>query len=147
MPTWLSVLLPLATLLVGAGGVLAWVRYFRSEAPTADASVVDTLASAKLKEAQATEVIAEAFTNTLASVRQLAEDRANEIRDLRIGKEESDKRIDELEADVTLLKGALDDLRHHLSPRGEHGEWDEKAHQAALLTDPDFPVWPSPPAP
>lgn len=145
MPTWLTVALPIATLLLGSGGVLAWFKYVRTEAPTADAGVVDTLASAKLKDAQATETIAKAFTDTLASVRQLAEDRAAEIRDLREENEASDKRIDELEIDVRNLRADLEDLRHHMSPRGEHGTWDAASLKAARETDPDFPTWPPPP--
>lgn len=145
-PAW-AALTAVLGLVLGSGGVLAWLRYFRTETRTADAGVVDTLASAKLKDAQATETIAKAFTDTLASVRQLAEDRAAEIRELRLDNETSDKRIDELEADVSMLKGALADLRHHLSPRGEHGVWDEQAHAAARLSDPSFPVWPAPPGP
>src|SRR3546814_797808 len=145
-PAW-AALTAVLGLVLGSGGVLAWLRYFRTETRTADAGVVDTLASARLKDAQATETIAKAFTDTLASVRQLAEDRAAEIRELRLDNETSDKRIDELEADVSMLKGALADLRHHLSPRGEHGVWAEQAHAAARLSAPSFPVWPAPPGP
>ena len=147
MPTWLSIALPIVTLVLGTGGALAWVRYFRSEAPAADAGVIDTLASAKLKEAQATEVIAEAFTNTLGQVRQLAEDRAKENLALREDLGEAQKRISGLEVEVGDVRRLLEDLRHFLSPRGDHGDWDERAHATARLHDPSFPLWPPPPAP
>lgn len=133
--------------LVGAGGILAWIKFFRSEVRTADAGVIDTLASAKLKDAQASEVIAEAFTNTLSAVRGLAEDRAKENVELRTDLSRAEKKIEGLEADVSILKGALADLRHFLSPRGDHGEWDQQAHAAAIRSDPSFPLWPPPPSP
>lgn len=145
-PLWTTVV-ALASLLVGGGGVLAWVKFFRTETHVADAGIVDTIASAKLKEAQATEVIAEAFTNTLASVRQLAEDRAKENAALRVDVGEAQKEIAGLKADVARLAALLNELRHFLSDRGEHGEWDERALDTARQQDPDFPAWPpAPPA-
>ncbi len=107
-PLWLT-LTSLLSILLGAGGVLAWVKFFRSEAHVADAGIVDTIASAKLKEAQATEVIAEAFTNTLSSVRQLAEDRAKENTALRIDLSEAQKEIVGLKTDVDGLRRQLDE--------------------------------------
>ncbi len=146
-PLWLT-LTSLLSILLGAGGVLAWVKFFRSEAHVADAGIVDTIASAKLKEAQATEVIAEAFTNTLSSVRQLAEDRAKENTALRIDLSEAQKEIVGLKTDVDGLRRQLGDVLHFLSDRGEHGEWDEQALDAARQHAPAFPAWPpAPPGP
>lgn len=147
MPVWLTITLPIATLALGTGGALAWVRYFRTEVAAADATTLDTLASAKLKDAQATEVIAQAFTETLGQVRQLAEDRAKENLALREDVAEAQKKIAGLELDVSSLRRALEELRHFMSDRGEHGEWDERAHAAARHHDPKFPLWPPPPGP
>lgn len=143
-PAWAAATAVLG-LVLGSGGVLAWLKFFRTETRTADAGVIDTLASAKLKDAQATEVIAQAFTETLGQVRQLAEDRAKENVSLRVDLGEAEKKIDGLELDVSMLKRALEDLRHYLSPRGEHGSWDAAALGAARQADPEFPAWP--PAP
>lgn len=143
-PAWAAAT-AVAGLVLGSGGVLAWLKFFRTETRTADAGVIDTLASAKLKDAQATEVIAQAFTETLASVRQLAEDRAKENAELRHDLAEAEKKIDGLELDMSMLKRSLADLRHYLSPRGEHGEWDERTLAVAREADPEHPAWP--PAP
>ena len=143
-PAWAAVTAVLG-LVVGSGGVLAWLKFFRSEVKTADAGVIDTLASAKLKDAQASEVIAEAFTNTLSAVRGLAEDRAKENVELREDLGAAQKEIVGLKVDVAALRDRLETVLHYLSPRGEHGEWDEKTLELARETDPEHPAWPPPP--
>lgn len=122
--------------LFGSGGVLAFVKFFRTEAPQGDASTANTLADAKLKEAQATQTIAEAFTSTLGQVRQLAEDRAKENAALKSDLSTAEGRIDDLEERVEAIE-------HFYSPRGAHGSWDEATQREVRKDNPEWPEWPS----
>lgn len=144
MPIWATAVLSFATLLLGGGGILAWLRYFRTEEKQGEADVISTMADARLKEAQATETIAEAFTNTLAQVRQLAEDRKDENDRLRGDLEETRDTVDTHEGRIKRLAESLATLWHYFSERGEHGRWDQDTVARVRIDDPD---WPPPPMP
>lgn len=141
MPVWLQIATAISTIVFGsvAVGILAWVKFFRTEAPLSDAQVREIEANVKVKEAQAAETVGTVLQNALSTVSDLAERRRLEITALEV-------RVDGHEELIHELKDDQRDRTHYYSPRGSHGQWDlDRVTEAAADGRPIPPPPPYPP--
>lgn len=143
-PEAVTSLIALGTFIMGGGGVIAYLKFYKNEVPQSEATVESTKAQAQLTMAQANQVNAQAestaaatLTAALGIMKDLANETSNENKLLRQDLNSAEDRIDSLE-------DRIDSLEHHYGPRGPHGDWDLRALLKLRAEDPDYPIYPAP---